>query len=177
VYISITTFLAKLVVHLAMGKGLRIRTRDPTTTKRGSEQGNMIDNAVQDHQEEDETAQEEPLSPFARLYHTPCLDARIVVILGFATTADVDVLKTHFAKYLGQHRRFSSKLEFDTENGKKQRWVLTKVNLDDHVIVPDIDPDTKNLDRFIEDYGTDLSSRPFDLPKPLWEFHVLRIKP
>ncbi|GAB2221911.1 hypothetical protein Droror1_Dr00013106 [Drosera rotundifolia] len=67
--------------------------------------------------------------------------------------------------------------EFDTENGKKPRWVLTKVNLDDHVIVPDVDPDTKILDRFIEDYATDLSSRPFDLSKPLWEFHVLRIKP
>ncbi|KAL9250232.1 Wax ester synthase/diacylglycerol acyltransferase 11-like protein [Drosera capensis] len=159
-----------------MEKGLRIRTRAPTTTKRGSEQGNTIDNGVQDHQD-DEMEHEEPLSPFARLYHTPCLNACIVVILGFATTVDVDVLKAHFAKYLGQHRRFSSKLELDTENGKKPRWVLTKVNLDDHVIVPDVDPDTKNLDRFIEDYATDLSSRPFDLSKPLWEFHVLRIKP
>ncbi|KAL9256308.1 Wax ester synthase/diacylglycerol acyltransferase 11-like protein [Drosera capensis] len=193
-YAYITTFLAKLVVHLAMEKSLslRIRTKAPTTSKRGNGQENTTDNGVQDYQE-DETEQEEPLSPFARLYHTPRLNACIVVILGFATTVDVDVLKAHFVKYLSQHRRFSSKLalfgidsdfclgkheakEFDGEKGKKPRWALTKVNLDDHVIVPDVDPDTKNLDRFIENYGTDLSSRPFDLSKPLWEFHVLKIK-
>ncbi|GAB2221912.1 hypothetical protein Droror1_Dr00013107 [Drosera rotundifolia] len=176
-YAYATSFLAKLLVHLAMEKSLslRIRTKAPTTSERGDGRENTTDNGVQDYQE-DETEQEEPLSPFARLYHTPCLNSCIVVILGFVTTVDVDVLKAHFAKYLSQHRRFSSKLEFDTENGKKPRWVLTKVNLDDHVIIPDVDPDTKNLDRFIEDYATDLSNKPFDLSKPLWEFHVLKIR-
>ncbi|GAB2249744.1 hypothetical protein Droror1_Dr00013103 [Drosera rotundifolia] len=120
--------------------------------------------------------EEEPLSPCGRLYHTLCLNVSVVVIFGFATKIDVNVLKERMEKTWIRHPRFSSKLLLDVKKGQKERWVRTKVNSDDHFIVLDLDQDMENPDQFIEDYASDLSSTPVDLSKPLWEFHVLNVK-
>ncbi|KAF5442321.1 hypothetical protein F2P56_034991, partial [Juglans regia] len=59
---------------------------------------------------------------------------------------------------------------------KKKKWSQTKVNLEDHVIVPELDPNIDFPDRFVEDYVSNLTRTPLDLSKPLWELHILNIK-
>ncbi|KAM0848209.1 hypothetical protein ACQ4PT_054534 [Festuca glaucescens] len=62
----------------------------------------------------------------------------------------------------------------DVSTGKS-RWVRTKVNLDDHIIVPRFDPARVESDpeKAVEDYVASLSTLPMDMRRPLWEFHLL----
>ena len=64
------------------------------------------------------------------------------------------------------------------KNGKKGQpsWVRTKVRVEEHVIVPDIDPDIENPYQYVEDYISNLTTVPMDLSKPLWEIHLLCLK-
>jgi hypothetical protein len=63
----------------------------------------------------------------------------------------------------------------DARKNAKPRWVRTTVNLDDHVIVPYLDPAATSTkpDQAVEDYLSWLSTAPMDHSRPLWEFHVL----
>lgn len=63
----------------------------------------------------------------------------------------------------------------EANKNAKPRWVRTTVNLDDHVIFPDLDPAATSADpdKAMEDYVSSLSTRPMDHSRPLWEFHVL----
>ncbi|KAM0922070.1 hypothetical protein ACQ4PT_006416 [Festuca glaucescens] len=49
------------------------------------------------------------------------------------------------------------------------------VSIDDHIILPDLDPTatSANPDRALEDYVSSLSTLPMDHSRPLWELHVL----
>jgi hypothetical protein len=49
------------------------------------------------------------------------------------------------------------------------------VNLDNHIIVPELDPAATSADpdKALEDYVSSLSARPMDHSVPLWELHVL----
>ena len=64
------------------------------------------------------------------------------------------------------------------KNGKKGKpsWVRTEVRVEDHVIVPDIDPNIENPDQYLEHYISKLTTVPMDFSKPLWEIHVLCLK-
>lgn len=65
----------------------------------------------------------------------------------------------------------------DENDGGKLKWVRTKVDLDKHVIVPDIDPNMeKSPENFIEDYIYNLTKTSLDQSKPLWEVHVINLK-
>lgn len=57
----------------------------------------------------------------------------------------------------------------------KPRWVRTTVNLDNHLIFPELDPTATSAspDQVIEDYMSTLSTQPMDHSRPLWELHVL----
>ncbi|KAL9256306.1 Wax ester synthase/diacylglycerol acyltransferase 11-like protein [Drosera capensis] len=176
--LCIDIFYQKMVgsVSMAMEKGdLRVRTKAPTTST-------VEYSDDRDHDGEYDAAwmkemeEEEPLSPCGRLYHTPCLSTSIVVLFGFATKIDLDMLKEQMERMSIRHPRFSSKLVLDVKKGEKERWVRTKVDWDHHIIVLDLGQDIENPDQFIDDYASDLSSTPFNLSKPLWEFHVLNIK-
>lgn len=48
--------------------------------------------------------------------------------------------------------------------------------MEDHVIVPDIDPYIENPDEFLENYTSNMALSPMDMSKPLWEFHLLKLK-
>lgn len=63
----------------------------------------------------------------------------------------------------------------DAKKNAKPRWVRTTVNLDDHVIIPDLDPAATSADpdRALEDYVSSLSTRPMDHSRPLWDLHVI----
>jgi hypothetical protein len=63
----------------------------------------------------------------------------------------------------------------DLKKNAKPRWVRTTVNLDDHIIFPNLDPaaTSANRDQAVEDYISSLSMAPMDQSRPLWELHVL----
>jgi len=50
------------------------------------------------------------------------------------------------------------------------------VDIDDHVIVPDLPPNMESPDQFVEDYASNITKTPMDLSKPLWELHILNIQ-
>lgn len=62
------------------------------------------------------------------------------------------------------------------KKGRKTKWIPTKVDLDNHIIVPEIDSNLEYPDRFVEDYVSHFTKTPLDQSKPLWELHLLNIK-
>ncbi|MCL7043428.1 hypothetical protein MKW94_005014 [Papaver nudicaule] len=120
---------------------------------------------------------EEPLSPSARLLHEPHFNLYIIAIIGVKTKINPAVVKAGLVNTLLKHPRFCSLQVEVGEKGGKMKWVPTEVNLENHVIVPDIDPDM-NLsgDKFVEDYISDLTKTKIDMAKPLWELHLLNVK-
>lgn len=50
------------------------------------------------------------------------------------------------------------------------------MNIDNHVIVPELDPNIMFPDKFVEDYMSNLSRTPIENSKPLWDLHLLDIK-
>ncbi|CAL4922733.1 unnamed protein product [Urochloa decumbens] len=110
----------------------------------------------------------EPLSPTARMFH----DFYIVAVIGLGTPIDFEPARAGLEVTLVRHPRFSSIRVMD---GPEPRWVRTAVNLDDHIIVPDLDRAAiaADPDRALEDYVASLSTLPMDQSRPLWELHVL----
>ncbi|XP_034709429.1 O-acyltransferase WSD1-like isoform X2 [Vitis riparia] len=123
-----------------------------------------------------EEEEEEPLSPAARIFHEPNFNVYIIAIMGWKTKMDLQVVKAQFPRTLLKHPRFSSLQVKDDDKGGAMRWVRTKVDLDKHIIMPDLDQKTESADKLVEDYISDLSKTSMDLSKPLWEFHILNIK-
>ncbi|GAB2265077.1 hypothetical protein Dimus_000144 [Dionaea muscipula] len=120
---------------------------------------------------------EEPLSPGARIFHTSKMNCCIIAMIGLKTEVNVDVIKEGLENTLIKHPRFSSKLVVTQKsNIEEHTWVRTNVNLDSHVIVPNLDPNIESPDQFVEDYVSDLTKFPIDISKPLWEVHLLNIK-
>ncbi|PKI52143.1 hypothetical protein CRG98_027559 [Punica granatum] len=97
------------------------------------------------------------LSPAARLFHAPRFNCCIVAIMGSKIAIDPAVVG-------------------DVKRSGKMKWVPTTVNLDDHVIVPTVDRDMDNPDRFVEDYISYITKTPLDASRPLWELHLLNVK-
>ncbi|XP_010515263.1 PREDICTED: O-acyltransferase WSD1 [Camelina sativa] len=126
---------------------------------------------------EDDKEDEQPLSPAARLFHSPEFNCNIISVIGIKSKMDPDVIMRGFKQTFIRHPRFSSKLVSDGDNGLNQRWVRTNVVVEDHVIVPEIKPQNiENTDAFLEDYVSDLMKIPLDTSRPLWELHILDLK-
>lgn len=113
------------------------------------------------------------LSPESRLFHAPRFNCHIIAIIGCKTSINPSVVKLGLEQTLIKHPRFSSKLVVD---GRKMKWNPTTVNLEDHIIVPNLDADIESPDQFIEDYISHLTTIPMDLSKPLWELHIINLK-
>ncbi|CAO1945543.1 unnamed protein product [Urochloa humidicola] len=123
-----------------------------------------------------EEAEEEPVSPTGRLFREPNFRCHIVAVFGLAAPVDVPALRKGLADTLARHPRFCSVQVLDeSEKDARPKWVRTAVNLDNHIIIPELDPvaTSANPDKALEDYVSSLSSRPMDQSVPLWEFHVL----
>ncbi|GMY07443.1 o-acyltransferase wsd1, partial [Fagus crenata] len=56
------------------------------------------------------------------------------------------------------------------------KWTPTMVELENHVIVPNLDPYMENPDQFVEDHVLNLTKNAMDMSQPLWELHLLNIK-
>ncbi|KAL0916067.1 hypothetical protein M5K25_013550 [Dendrobium thyrsiflorum] len=66
---------------------------------------------------------------------------------------------------------------------QKLRWVLTKVNLDEHVFLANPSLEAAAAagastvgDLYVENYIAGLSSSPLDHSRPLWDLHLLTIR-
>lgn len=58
------------------------------------------------------------------------------------------------------------------------KWVRTKVDLDKHVIVPEVNQADveSDPDQYVEDYIFNLSKTTVDKSRPLWDLHLLNVK-
>ncbi|KAK6155585.1 hypothetical protein DH2020_009833 [Rehmannia glutinosa] len=120
--------------------------------------------------------EEEPASPGARLMQAPGFNLCILAVMGYLTPIDVNLFKKELERTLVKHPRFSSLLIVNNKKLGKYSWKRTKVDLEKHVIAPDLDPDMENPDAFVEDYISGLSKNQLDQSKPVWEVHVLNVK-
>ncbi|KAK1414002.1 hypothetical protein QVD17_29739 [Tagetes erecta] len=143
-----------------LSQGLKSLKKIKTTTKDGPKV------MEQDHQ---------PLSPMARLFHEPGSNVYIITMMGCKTKIKPDVIKQNLVHSLVRHPRFSSLQVTDNETGNIV-WVPTTVSIDNHVIVPELDPNIECPDKFVEDFVSNLSNSPIDKSKPLWDLHLLNIK-
>ncbi|KAL9279655.1 putative O-acyltransferase, WSD1, O-acyltransferase WSD1 [Arabidopsis thaliana] len=117
--------------------------------------------------------EEEPLSPMARVFQSPGIDLCAIINIGFKTKINPDVVLDALKQNVYKHPRFSSKL---SENGEK--WIETEVNVEDHVIVPYIDPEDicEGGQSFVDDFISRLTLIPLDRSRPLWDIHILNVK-
>ncbi|KAI3786850.1 hypothetical protein L1987_40869 [Smallanthus sonchifolius] len=118
---------------------------------------------------------DQPLSPMARLFHEPGSNVYIIGIMGSKTKIRPDVFKENLVHTFLKNRRFSSLQVMDEENGR-MKWIPTHVNIDDHVFVPELNPNIESPEMFIEDYISNLSRSHIENTKPLWDLHILDIK-
>ncbi|KAE8709434.1 putative CAP [Hibiscus syriacus] len=116
------------------------------------------------------TCEQEPLSPSSRLYHEHNFNVYVIAIMGCKTRIFPDVVKANLGHTLLRHPRFSS-----LQNGE-MRWVPTQVDLERHVIVPDLDQNMDSPDKFVEDYVHNLSKTTIDKSQPLWDLHLLNLR-
>ncbi|OAY49015.1 wax ester synthase/diacylglycerol acyltransferase 11 [Manihot esculenta] len=124
----------------------------------------------------EEIAEEEPLSPAARLFHEPNFNVYVLAIMGCKTRIHPRVIKANLVHTLLKHPRFSSLQVIDKKNNKEMKWVRTEVDLDKHVLVPELDESIEAPDRFIEDYISSLTKTIINRSQPLWDLHLLNLK-
>ncbi|KAL2318149.1 hypothetical protein Fmac_032025 [Flemingia macrophylla] len=115
----------------------------------------------------------EPLSPTAKLFHEPSLNCYVITTMGCKTSFNPQVIREGLSQTLLKHPRFTS---IPAKKGRKTRWIPTTVNLDNHIIIPEIDYNIEHPNRFVEDYISNFIKTPLDPSKPLWELHLLNIK-
>ncbi|XP_020171239.1 wax ester synthase/diacylglycerol acyltransferase 11 isoform X1 [Aegilops tauschii subsp. strangulata] len=114
----------------------------------------------------------EPMSPTGRVMEE--LGVCIVVVIGLGTPVNLPVFRAGIeTELLTRFPRFRSIQVMDeSTNNSKPRWVQTPVNMDDHIVVPRLDPEA-DPEKAVEDYVASLSLLPMDRRRPLWEFHFL----
>ncbi|XVE73712.1 hypothetical protein DITRI_Ditri11bG0140600 [Diplodiscus trichospermus] len=143
---------------------LRKQASKPVETRRSEKESGQI------------TAEEEPLSPSARLFHEPNFNVYVIAIMGCKTRIYPDVVKANLGHTLLKHPRFSSLQVVDEKNKGEMKWVRTEVDLERHVIVPELDTSMESPDKFLEDYIYNLSKSTIDKSQPLWDLHLLNLR-
>ncbi|XP_062206513.1 wax ester synthase/diacylglycerol acyltransferase 4-like isoform X2 [Phragmites australis] len=132
--------------------------------------------ASREGEDEGAVVEEEPVSPTGRLFREPHFRCHIVSVFGLGAPVDLPAMRAGVAATLARHPRFSSVQVLDElDKNARPKWVRTTVNLDDHIVVPALNPaaTSANPDKALEDYVSSLSARPMDHSRPLWELHVL----
>lgn len=117
-----------------------------------------------------------PMSPAGRLFRETNFNCYIVAVIGLGARVDVAAARAGLEATLVRHPRFCSvQVSDEASKRAKPRWVRTTVNLDNHLIFPELDPTATSAspDQVIEDYMSTLSTQPMDHSRPLWELHVL----
>ncbi|KAI4999743.1 hypothetical protein ZWY2020_004332 [Hordeum vulgare] len=149
-------------------RGSALRKRPPAIDAARAETGRGGESEVGE--------EEEPVSPTGRLFREPHFSCYIVSVFGLGARVDLAAVRAGLEATLARHPRFCSVQVIDElEEDARPKWVRTTVNLDDHVIVPHLDPTATSADpdRALEKYVSSLSTLPMDHSRPLWELHVL----
>ncbi|URE23269.1 hypothetical protein MUK42_18252 [Musa troglodytarum] len=132
-------------------------------------------------EKEGDREEEEPVSPAGLMFRQEHTNCYIIAILGVGKPLDVATIKAGLEATLVRHPRFSSvQVSAGEREGTTLRWKPTKVDVDDHVVVPDLHPessssDTASPDQLVEDYVASLTTAPMNSSRPLWELHLLNI--
>eukprot|EP01018_Ginkgo_biloba_P015430 Gb_17842 [translate_table: standard] len=121
---------------------------------------------------DDEEGEEEAMTPKGAIFCNPCIDCYILVIIGLIRQVHLPSLKAALQSTLVKHKRFSSIVRKDKRGNCK--WVEKELDIDEHIIEPDLSPSyTQRID-FVEEYVSSLATeRPLDRSRPLWQIHVL----
>ncbi|CAM0901565.1 unnamed protein product [Alopecurus aequalis] len=120
------------------------------------------------------SAAEDPMSPNGRIMED--MSVYILVVMGLAEPINLHVFRAGIeTELLPRSLRFRSVQEMDGTNHGMSRWVETEVNVDEHIIVPRLDPvvSVSDPEKAVEDYLASLSFLPMDRCRPLWDFHFL----
>ncbi|KAL3630691.1 hypothetical protein CASFOL_023675 [Castilleja foliolosa] len=120
--------------------------------------------------------EDQPASPLARMLQAPTINLCVLTVLGFKTTIDVNLFKQELQLTLLKHPRFSSVLISKNRKRGEFSWKRTKVDIENHVIVPDLDYNMESHDEFVEDFMSETSKYDMDMTRPLWEFYILNVK-
>ncbi|XP_042504669.1 wax ester synthase/diacylglycerol acyltransferase 11-like isoform X1 [Macadamia integrifolia] len=119
---------------------------------------------------------EQPLSPASRLFHEPHFNCYILAIMGCTKRVDPDIVKAGLETTLLRHPTFSSiQVVSDGKTGEMS-WIRVKVDLEKHVIVPEIEQGMDSHEQFVEHYISNLSRTTIDTSRPLWDLHILNVK-
>ncbi|KDP45599.1 hypothetical protein JCGZ_17206 [Jatropha curcas] len=120
--------------------------------------------------------EEEPLSPWSSAFVKSESGVYVIAILGFKNRINPSFFKDNLMHTLMRNPRFSSLQVIDDKDGKV-KWIRTSVNVEDHVIVPQLNQEMGlSPHAFLEDYISNLSKTNLDISKPLWDFHILNLK-
>uniref|UniRef100_A0A7N0U0D2 Diacylglycerol O-acyltransferase n=1 Tax=Kalanchoe fedtschenkoi TaxID=63787 RepID=A0A7N0U0D2_KALFE len=119
----------------------------------------------------------EPVSPSSVVFHEPDFNVHVVAIMGIKTQVDSKVVKDKLVDSLLRNPRFSSIQVIDEKDNGRLKWVKTLVDLEDHVITPNVcaNEDTKP-EKIIEKYVLKLTETPLDKSKPLWDLHLINLR-
>ncbi|KAM3287393.1 hypothetical protein P3S67_020823 [Capsicum chacoense] len=152
-----------------MAEGLRRRLSGPkpidTKRKEGIEEYDMV------------TVEEEPLSPMARIFHDSRFDVHCIAFMACKTQISPQPFKDKLVHTLLKHPRFTSLMVVDKENIADMKWVQTKIDIDQHIIVAEVDESQlESPDKFVENYIYKLTKTSLDRTKPLWDFHIINVK-
>eukprot|EP01018_Ginkgo_biloba_P030946 Gb_17371 [translate_table: standard] len=129
--------------------------------------------AVKKNELNEWTEQEEAMSPKGAIFRHPYMDSYILVILGLSKRIDVASMKSALQTTLVKHKRFSSIVK-SAGRGGNCKWVRTEVDIEKHMIVPNLSPAETERKSFVEDYTASLAiAPPLDPSRPLWQIHVL----
>ncbi|KAH0729518.1 hypothetical protein KY290_000640 [Solanum tuberosum] len=123
--------------------------------------------------------EEEQLSPSSRLFHEPNFNVHVLAIMGSKSRInDLQLIKDNLVHTLLKHPRFSSLQVVDEKKNGEMKWEQTKVDLDKHIIVPQVDEQNlhESPEKFVENYIRNLSKTTLDKSKPMWDLHLLNVK-
>lgn len=120
--------------------------------------------------------QGQPVSPISQSLSSSLLSLTINAIFEFEEPiTEISRGKKALADiFLPSNPLFSCIMEEDDRG--VLRWRKRTVNVDDHMIIPKFPPGEESYDAWVEDYISKLALTPFDLSRPLWEFHLLNYK-
>lgn len=126
-------------------------------------------------EEEEEALGDLPVSPSGQYFNSSVLSLTILAVLETEVPIDdsqaMALLRDVF---LPINPRFSS-IMVNNNNGNKQ-WKKVEVNMDDHVIIPTIPPNS-SLERYDVHFDKYLTKLAMDLlpqNRPLWELHIVK---
>ncbi|CAN1219185.1 Wax ester synthase/diacylglycerol acyltransferase 11 [Linum perenne] len=118
----------------------------------------------------------QPVSPSSEYLNNSVISLSIIAVLESEVPIDDSkTLSLLHDLFLPINPRFSSIMARDDAKGVMV-WKKVHVNLDDHVYVPEFEPNMsiEFYDKCLEDYLANLGMSRFLEGKPLWEVHIIK---